>query len=63
MAKRLIKSGYSQQRLADEVKRRGVACSQPTIWRVINLPDFDPSYRVGKAIADIYTDEIADKAA
>tara|TARA_R110002049_G_scaffold281333_1_gene460841 strand:+ start:9637 stop:9843 length:207 start_codon:yes stop_codon:yes gene_type:complete len=49
--------GYSQKRLADAIKATGVRCSQPTIWRILNVPGFDPVYSVGEAIKRIYAEK------
>jgi len=62
MTKALIeKGGFTQKRLADEIRSRGIRCSQPTIWRIIN-EDLDPIYSVGDAIRQLHQERL-EKAA
>lgn len=59
MTKALIEEGdFSQQRLANELKARGIRCSQPMIWRILNVPDFDPIYSVGDAIKQLHEERL-----
>lgn len=56
MTQTLVDSGFTQASLADALVARGVQCSQPTIWRILNT-DVDPCYSLGDAIRALYLEK------
>ena len=55
MTKELHERGYSQRALAEWVNNYGVACSQPTIYRILH--GTDPGWSLGFAICRMYAEE------
>jgi len=62
MIQTLLESGYSQDSLAKKLTERGVACTQPTIWRILNA-GAEPRYTLGDAIRQLYEETTAENNA
>ena len=57
----LAASGLSQKKIAEMVKDRGVACTQPRIHRALH--GADPGYEVGRVLVELHHDLFPSDAA
>lgn len=52
MLQKLVEKGFTQQQIADLVKRRGANCNHSQVSKI--LRGRDPSYTLGDAIRKVY---------